>query len=260
MEAFTLTRKEMATLLLALDGRHSLTPLQVLQEAWKKAHRDALEAGKSLPVFLTTELPPIIERMIKGGGVKGFSLQEIATLGKLIEYSHLSITSMQNWVKRDFKPYFECPKMGRKYSLNQAALLFIIDDLKSNLDFASILQLFELLFNKPQTDEDDVIGPLDLYVSYSGMFEELDANNDQLMDTDGHVKESRNQDALTEIAVRSAADRYAKRLPHLTKHQSEALRNVLFIAAISIQTSYFHSLARRYLNATLFLTDSMNDR
>lgn len=253
MESFHMTRKEMASLLVALDGRSSHTPLQVLQEAWRKAHRNYPETGQALPALVSTELPPILERMIRGSETKGFSLQEIADLGKLIEYSNLSITAIQNWVKRDFKAYFDSPKMGRKYSLNQAALIFIIDDLKSNLDFVSIQKLLKIVFLEESNEKDDLISPMDLYVSYSTMFEELDANNDQLMDTAGHVKESRNQDALTENAIRIVAERHAAKLPHMSNKQKEALRSILFIAAISIQTSYFHSLARRYLNAILFL-------
>lgn len=253
MDSFHLTRKEMANLLVALDGRSIHTPLQVLQDAWKKAHRHSLETGQPFPTLVSTELPPIMERMLRGNVVKSFSLQEIAALGKRIEYSHLSLTAIQNWVKRDFKAYFDSPKMGRKYSLSQAALIFIIDDLKSNLDFVSIQKLFKIVFLEEDNETDDLIGPIDLYAAYAAMFEELDANNDQLMDTAGHVKGSRNQDTLTENAVLTVAERYASSIPNLSAKQREALRSILFIAAISIQTSYFHSLARRYLNSILFL-------
>ncbi len=51
MESFTLTRKEMACLLLALDGQHNLKPLQVLQAAWTKTHQYELEKGTGLPAF-----------------------------------------------------------------------------------------------------------------------------------------------------------------------------------------------------------------
>lgn len=254
MESFTLTRKEMACLLLSLDGKHNQKPLQVLQAAWTKTHQYDLEKGAGLPAFLSTLLPPIIEKLIKGNELKGFSLHEIAALGQLIEYSNLSITSMQNWVKRDFKPYFDCPKAGKKYSLNQAALLFIIDDLKSNLDFESIRKLFEIVFKKPEDETDDLVGPLELYASYTSMFEELDANNDQLLDISGHLKENPHQDLLTEQAIRLSANQFANRLPNLTENQWEAVRNILLISVISIQTSYFHSLSRRYCNATLFLS------
>ncbi|MNZ72064.1 hypothetical protein D3C78_904340 [compost metagenome] len=253
MESFTLTRKEMARLLLALDGKFDLNPIQVLQTAWSKTHKTDLEQGAALPAFLSTLLPPVIEKMLKGHKIKGFSMQEVAALGQLIEYSNISITSMQNWVKRDFKPYFTSQRAGKKYSLNQAALLFIIDDLKSNLDFVSIRKLFDIIFNNPEDESDDMVAPVDLYAAYTSMFEELDANNDQLLDISGHLKGSHRQDLLTEQVIRSAANQIVCRLPNLTVHQREAIRNILLVAVISIQTSYFHSLARRYCNATLFL-------
>ncbi|GIP37156.1 hypothetical protein J31TS4_04360 [Paenibacillus sp. J31TS4] len=251
MESFTLTRKDMAAFLSALGGQGH--PIEVLQQAWGRQHQTEMEAGKALPAFLATSLPPVLEKWLKGSGFKGFSLQEIAALGQLIEYSHMPITSMQNWVKRDFKEFFASPKLGKKYSLNQAALLFIIDDLKSNLDFVSIRRLFEIVFMQPEHDEDDLIEPLELYALYSGMFEELDANNDQLLDTAGHETGSRNQDALAEAMLRTKAETLAGRLTGLSAKQREAVRNVLLIAAVSIQTTYFQALSRRYFHATVFL-------
>lgn len=254
MESFTLTRNDMARLLLALDGKYEQKPLQVLQTVWTKRHQYDLAKGTVLPAFLATLLPPIMEKLIKGIELKGFSLHEIAALGQLIEHSNLSITSMQNWVKRDFKPYFDCHRAGKKYSLEQAALLFIIDDLKSNLDFETIRKLFEIVFKKPQVESsEDLVGPIELYAIYTRMFEELDANNDQLLDITGHLKGSPHHDSLTEHFIRSSANEFANRLPNLSENQREAVRNILLVAVISIQTSYFHSLSRRYCNATLFL-------
>ena len=45
---------------------------------------------------------------------------------------------MQNWVKRDIKEMIGSPQKGKKYSIEQAALLFIVEDLKQHL----ILNLF----------------------------------------------------------------------------------------------------------------------
>ncbi|MUT68410.1 DUF1836 domain-containing protein [Paenibacillus sp. NEAU-GSW1] len=243
MEAFTLTRKEMAGLLLALQGGGDRNPLQVLQHAWRKAHSDALTSGQTLPAFLSTALPPILEKLIKGNQLRGCSLQEINALGQLIENSHLSTTSMQNWVKRDFKAYFACPQIGKKYSLNQAALLYIIDDLKANLDFDSIRSLFDLLFRKPQDNGNGgsgvkLIDPLELYVCYATLFEELNEGE---------------REQLLEKRIRAAAARIAEQYEHLGSEQREALRNILFIAVLSIQTAQFQALARKYCNATLFL-------
>ncbi len=65
METFTLTRKEMAIILLSLKGRATRSPLTVLQEAWKKNHQADMEHGTSLSAFLSTHLPPVLEKMIK---------------------------------------------------------------------------------------------------------------------------------------------------------------------------------------------------
>jgi len=253
VESFTLTRKEMACLLHALDGRSGQKPLQVLQDIWARTHRRDLEHGTILPAFLSTALPPIVEKLIKGNELKGLSLHEIALLGGMIEYSNLSLTSMQNWVKRDFKRFFGSPKIGKKYSLNQAAMLLIIDDLKSNLDFESIRKLFDILFNDPNDDSDDLVEPIELFGAYSSMFEELDANNDGLFDITGHGRGGERGDLLTENIIVEAASNYAKRIPGLTEKERVPIRNILFVAVLAVQTTYFLSLSRRYCNATLFL-------
>jgi hypothetical protein len=253
LETFTLTRKEMAQMLLAMKGAADRSPLMILQEAWKKNHLTQMKHGSSLTAFLSTHLPPVMEKMIKHESMEGFSLQEIVSLGNQIEYTNISITSMQNWVKRDFKDYLGSPKLGKKYSVDQAALLFIIDDMKHCLDFEAIRKLLHVVLRKPEEDSDDLLGPAELYAAYSRLFEELDANNDQVMDVQGHGFGKRNYDALTETTIRHKADQYACSLEGLNAEQKEAVRNVLFIAMVSVQTAYFHSLARRYMNATLFL-------
>jgi hypothetical protein len=243
----------MAVILLSLKGRAIKTPLTVLQEAWKKNHQADMDHGKSLSAFLSTQLTPVLEKMIKHDHVEGLSLQEIVSLGNQIEYTHMSITSMQNWVKRDFKQFLGSPQMGKKYSIDQAAMLFIIDDLKNCLDFESIRKLFEIIFQRPEDEHDELVGPVDLYAAYSRLFEEMDANNDQLMDVQGHSAGRRKQDALTEFTIRQKAEQYGSSLEHLNTRQQEAVRNILFISMVSVQNAYFHSLARRYLHATLFL-------
>ncbi|PZE20607.1 DUF1836 domain-containing protein [Paenibacillus xerothermodurans] len=253
METFTLTRREMAVILLSMQGKVSTTPLSILQEAWKKNHQADVAHGHSLTAFLSTELTPVLEKMMKHDRVEGFSLQEIVSLGNQIEYTHMSITSMQNWVKRDFKEFLGSPKVGKKYSIDQAAMLFIIDDLKNCLDFESIRKLFEIVFRNPDTESDDLLTPVELYAAYSRLFEEMDANHDQIMDVRGHGTANRSYDTLTELAIRQKAEEYTHGLTHLTPQQQEAVRNMLFIAMVSVRNAYFHALARRYLHAALFL-------
>ena len=64
-----------------------------------------------------------------------------------------------------------------KYSIEQAALLFIVEDLKTALDFESIRKLLRLIVNDPADRSDDLINPVHLYVAYSSLFEELNQGN-----------------------------------------------------------------------------------
>jgi hypothetical protein len=253
MEAFTLSRIEMSGLLLSLSGNSERRPLHILQEAWTKFHREEVREGTSLPAFLSTDIPPILQKLIKGGGVKGLSLGDIASLGSLIEYSTLSATAMQNWVKRDFKEYLGSPREGKKYSINQAALLFIIDDLKAALDFESIRQLFRMLFLAPERDDDDLVEPAQLYHGYAELFEEIKTRS--LVPVQGQDEPGASKEVLwrSDNALRASMEKMMKRLSHLTRPQRDAVQNMLLIAAISVQTCYFQALARQYFNAVLFL-------
>lgn len=248
MESFKLTRKEMSSLLLSLQGMQRQSPLAILQVAWSNTHGNAEAAGDSMQSLLSLDMPHIIRKLIQGQTFAGFSLQEIADLGHLIEHSNISITSIQNWVKRDFKDLFASMKEGRKYSVNQAALLFMIDDLKCTLDFVSIRTLFDSLFR----DRHGGIDPLQVYHAYAGMFEELDANNDQLFDVAGHAAAGGAQDALLEQLVKTTADRTAQGWA-LSGPCRKAVSNCLVIAVLSVQASYLQDIAKRYYTANVFL-------
>jgi hypothetical protein len=240
MESFTLTRYETASLLLSLQGSIDKTPLNILQEAWRRTH--------------PTALPTVFDKLLKSQRPDGLSLTEIVSLGNRIEYTHVSVTSVQNWVKRDFKTFLGSPQCGKKYSFEQAALLFIIEDLKMTLDFDSIRNLFQILFRTPEDDHDDLLRPTELLFAYSSLFEEMDANDDQLLDIGGgHEHSLRNRDLVMENAIVQRTSQYVEKLDHLTEEEREAVRNTLIIALVSVQAAYFHSLSRRYMNATLFL-------
>lgn len=231
MVTYTLSRFELAHVLLSLGGMGEKSPSDILFGAWMRADGNA--DPERLP---PGPLPSIAEKLMRCGVRKGFSLHEISDLGKLLEFSTLSASAMQNWVKRDFKPYFECPGAGKKYSLDQTALLLMIDDLKANLDFDSIRRLFAIMFQSAG------LSPLSVFAFYSGMYEEL--NRQQAWD-------SLNTELL-EKTVREQAAQTANTVPDLTADQREAVRNFLFVAVISVQAAKLQALARRYCQATLY--------
>ncbi|MCR2803734.1 DUF1836 domain-containing protein [Paenibacillus soyae] len=243
MQTYSLTRQELGSLLQALDRQNDLKPSDILRRAW---------FGKSpppSPEFLPQSiLPPIVEKLMRSGERKGFSLHEISDLGQLLDFSTLSVTSMQNWVKRDFKPYFQCPGAGKKYSLNQTAMLLMIDDLKANLDFESIRGLFAILFPLPDEPKKcdeyaNGITPLNLFAFYSGLYEDLNLLN---------AWDSLNGELL-EQKVRERAARTASAMPALPERQRKAVRNILFVAVVSVQAAKLQSMARRYCQATLYM-------
>ncbi|OPA78551.1 hypothetical protein BVG16_11835 [Paenibacillus selenitireducens] len=257
MELFYLTRNQMSELLNGVAEPHLKSPLTILQCAWAKTHPAEKMKGNMLGAVISTSLPPIFEKMIKmSHRDPGFSLNEIIALGNQIEYSHYSITSVQNWVKRDFKDLIQSPAHGKKYSLDQAALIFMIDDLKATLDFESIRKLLAIVFLNPQAEEEanlNGIRPLQIYTAYTSIFEELDQNNDQVLDLSGHESGKRNQDHILENLIKQKADEYAAGLEQVSDREREAISNLIFIAMLSVQTSYFQSMAKRFFNATLFL-------
>jgi hypothetical protein len=252
MEMFQLTRKEMADLLLSLQGENNLSPVAVLKEAWFKRHPDKNEATNA---SMATQLPAIFEKLIKAGK-KGItlSLNDIVSLGNQIEHTTFSLAAVQNWVKRDAKDIIGSPENGRKYSLDQAAILFIVDDLKTVLDFASIRQLLKMLFNDPEDRKDDLIFPLDFYRAYASIFEDLDPDGDQMIEAEevdpslALIKKEKTLEALIE----KRAKQYVDQLP-LTDKQKQLLSNVLVVSILTIQVSFLESLARRYTSTTLFL-------
>ncbi|HEK9098983.1 DUF1836 domain-containing protein [Bacillus pfraonensis] len=246
METFHLTRNEMATLLLSLRGWNAKKPLVILQEAWAKSHKKDIECGQSVTAFITTALSPIFEKLIKIEDTDiGFSLNEIVALGNQIENTSFSVTAMQNWVKRDIKEMIGSPQKGKKYSIEQAALLFIVEDLKTALDFESIRKLLRLIVNDPADRSDDLINPVHLYVAYSSLFEELNQGGCLLNATDTiHTIEN---------TVKEKADKIASKLDQINNEQREAIRNAIIIATLSVHTAYVQMLAKRYVSATLFL-------
>jgi hypothetical protein len=255
METFHVTRKEMSQLLMSLSGQIDRVPKLILQEAWLKTRRDMVQSGKSLGAFISTAVPPIFDKVINmtPASDNGMSLNDIVSLGGQIEYNHFAVTAVQNWVKRDLREIIGTPKAGKKYSLEQAAVLFIIEDLRAALDLESIRKLLLQIFRNCDDDSDDLIRPTALYAGYSSIFEEMDLNNDQVLDLPGTGGGERKLDHLMEVMVKKKADEFTTRLTRLSPEEKEAVSNIIVIATLSVQTAYFQSLAKRFFHASMFL-------
>jgi hypothetical protein len=249
METLTFTRKEMAALLLSLYGITNKSPLSIIQDIWRVRHRQELIQGNSMSAFIATSLPPVLVRMIKSEVPPAFSLHDIVSLGAQIEYTHFSVTSIQNWVKRDFKDYIGRAEEGKKYSLQQVALFFIIEDLRSALDYESIRKFFNIVFQACDQKQNSFIRPLDFYATYSDLFEDLDTRFKTIFNERGDTLVKWDQ------LINEVAKEYVSLKPELTHEQKEILQNAIHVAMISVHTSSFDSLARRYVNGMVFLHD-----
>lgn len=249
METLTFRRKDMADLMLSLSGHLEKSPLAILQDTWRIQHESDLEQGKSMSAFLSTTLPPLIEKMIKSDIKPAFSLSDIVALGTQVEFTQFSVTSIQNWVKRDFKELIGLPEDGKKYSLQQVALFFIIEDLRSSLDYESIRKLFHILFSAASYScSEQTITPLKFYSVYAELYEVLDA---RYRNYSGNSQDfiSKWDQMLDETAHEYAVSH----CPQADAKDQEMLKNAIHVAIISVHSSSFNSLARRYVNGMVFL-------
>lgn len=249
MSGFVMNRKELADLLLSLKGISGKEPLTVIQETWMR-----LRGGQEGRATTTsTSLPPIIDKIVKmtqGSGDIGFSINEIVALGNQLEFNTFSSTTVQNWIKRDVKELIGSPALSKKYSVDQAATILMIEDLKTILDLDSIRKLLKVVFRNPDEIKDDLMQPVELYAAYSHIFEEMDVNDDQVLDAEQGGKLD------VKAAIERRADQYvatAAALEHLSDKEKETMSDVIVIAILAVQTSYFQSLAKRAMT-DLFLT------
>jgi hypothetical protein len=248
VELFQLSRKDMAEFLMSLKGSATTAPKRVLQEAWVSAHPKELNKGKTLPAFIDTQIPPIFEKLIKAEKNQvAFSLNEIVQLGNQIKFSHLSSTTVQNWVKRDVKELIGTPQHGKKYTIEQAATLFIVEDLKASLDFDSIRKILKLVFNNPADRSDDIVDPLHLYAAYASIFDKLQHHS---CEGEGQPHKLR-----IEQKIQKAAAEQLHIFTELDDEQKEMVLNVMVTAALTVFSAYYQSLVKKYMTATLFLQD-----
>jgi len=256
VDSFLLTRKEMADLLLSLKGWGVQSPISYLQELWMKKNEKYAKDENAIQAFVTMSMPPIFQKILKkSSSPMGFSLNDIVALGNQIENTNFTLSAIQNWVKRDIKEMIVAPKKGKKYSIEQMALLFLVEDLKTALDFDSIRKLLKLIVNDPEDQEDDLINPVKLYVTYSQLFEELNELN---ISEKTSLENGLNMITATEKMITEKAEDIISVYISNDDPKKEAIRNTIVIATLSVYTAYFQMLARRYLTATLFLQEFPN--
>ncbi|OLS37228.1 DUF1836 domain-containing protein [Bacillus sp. MRMR6] len=238
MELFQLSRKTMAEFLFSLTSVGTKLPKQILEEARASIIEKVVKEGAL--IGSGTAMPPIFEKLLKTNSpIIGLSINQIVELGNQIEFTHLTPTAVQNWVKREVKQLIGSPQLGKKYTVEQAATLFIVEDLKASLDFDSIGKILALLFNNPEDREDDVIDPLRFYHAYATIFEKIYYHSGENM--------HQNMDQF----IQKEALKLVETFEELSREQKNMVSSILLTASLSVFSAYYKTLTRKYCTAAL---------
>ncbi len=247
-ERFIFTRKNMADLLLSLNGTINCTPFMVLQDAWTASSKDPMRNEKTLQAHISTSMPPIVKKIMKAPkGEIGFSLNEIVSLGNQIEFTNFPQSTVQNWVKRDVKGLIGSPQLGKKYTIEQAAMLLIVEDLKATLDFESIRKILTLVFNNIDDRTDDIVNPTDLYAAYASIFDKIHHHSLPAGMNSGNG-------SLNHMIADYIKDECQARLPFfegIKKENLDIVLNVLMVSALTVQSAYYQAATKKYLEAAI---------
>ncbi|WLR43107.1 DUF1836 domain-containing protein [Bacillus carboniphilus] len=221
MEEYQINRKTMARLLRSLKGELHETPRSILQN----------QIQKGLPEFLLR-----FERK-KPKQPFGLSTNDIVSLGNLCELTSLKSTSVQNWIKRDVKEVIGSPELGKKYSIEQAALLLVVRDLKATLDFEAIRHLLSFVFNTLSDRSDDLLSPLFFYEQYALAL-------DHLKD----VKIIHFSEPSLEAKIDEIVNYNLEQITILTSKEKMTIRHIISITVLSVLSSHIQRKALIYYN------------
>jgi hypothetical protein len=235
LERFQLSRKNMADLLHAIIQSKAGEVQSILEKAWQLKREDAFV------------LPEIFEKVMKSSkkGPIGLSINEIVMLGNHIEFTHLSSSAVQNWIKRDMRELIGSPQHGKKYTLEQAAILLIVEDLKASLDFDSIRKVLNLIFNNPADRSDDLIDPVHFYLAYATVFEKLHHEHIQWNQTIVPIHEKINQFICNEAEI------LINTFTFLNETEKEIVQTMIITAVNTVISAYYQHITKSNLTKIL---------
>ncbi|WP_226668415.1 DUF1836 domain-containing protein [Metabacillus litoralis] len=226
-----LTRIQMSKLLYSLKGDSNHSPYSIVEDAI------------NIPLNFHDEIPNFIMKANKkrNNMELGLSTNEIVALANLCELTALKSTSLQNWIKRDVKELIGSPELGKKYSIDQAAMLLIVKDLKNSFDFEKIRNVLTVVFNTLSDRSDDLISPISFYELYAKVLSSLDVLPSLTMGGDPTLKH----------IIIQKIDALSKPLNDLSDLQWETIKSVLVISVLSVLASHLHTLAQIHLSENI---------
>lgn len=226
-----LTRLQMSQLLYSLKGDTSQSPYSIVERAINVTK----ETKYDLPNF-------IMKSIKKRSNIElGLSTNEIVSLANLCELTALKSTSIQNWVKRDVKELIGSPELGKKYSVEQAAMLLIVKDLKQSFEFEKIRKVLTVVFNTLSDRSDDLISPIAFYELYAIVLSSIDVLPSLTIGDDPILKDF----------IIQKIETLPKPLQELSLKQWETIKSVLVISVLSVLASHLQTLAQIHLSEHL---------
>ena len=196
-------------------------------------HKDKERASLVIEKKVEDQLPVLIKviRQLENNHKEiGLSMSDIVELGNLLECTSYKETALKNWVKREIKMFIGIPQVGKKYSVQQAALLFIVKDLKTILDFDAIRKVLSYVFNNPMDRSDDHLSPMDFFLTYSKMYEQL----------------MKNEKVLTDAVVTDAVFQHVNKLT-IPDDEKENVTKAFIVALLSTRATYIQGMAMQYV-------------
>ncbi|MFC0273533.1 DUF1836 domain-containing protein [Metabacillus herbersteinensis] len=222
-----LTRKQMTRMLYSLKGDMNNSPTEVIHELFGKQ--------KLSQTKLHSLLKKLEKKRIRHEEF-GLSTNEIVTLANMCELTSLKSTSIQNWIKRDVKELIGAPDLGKKYSIDQVAILLIVRDLKAVFDFETIRNLLTIVFNNLSDRSDDLVSPIVFYETYSTILDQLERMPG--ISVGNQVIEEK---IIYEVEL------YKHSFLELTTKQWNQIRNILVMTILAVLTSHIQTRALSYL-------------
>ncbi len=179
------------------------------------------------------DMPKSFQNLFEKKGKEdiGLTMSNIVWLGNQLESANYSEPALKNWVKREIKEYIGGPQIGRKYSIQQAALLFIVKDLKVLLDFEAIRKILGSIFNNPVKREDDIISPIQFYKAYSRLYERL-VNQTEL---------------LSEQIIKAEIQYFLLKEESYSAEEKGKIFAALMVAILAVRTNFLKAWAKRYV-------------
>ncbi len=103
----------------------------------------------------------------KGSSLENMMISQITDLANKSSNRSLNSTTIQNWVKRSIigRP------LGKKYDMDQVASILLVHDLRDVISLDDAKILLEYINGDPNTSEDDLIPPRQMFEYYASIFD-----------------------------------------------------------------------------------------